>query len=99
MARGEAVVARPIRPLAIREAFEPAGQTAVELDGQELEHRIPFNRHPTTANVPNQSDIQSVRCGMVIKGVHIDEETGTMIERGTFIIENDGEPILDTQVL
>ena len=73
--------------------------TKLTIDGGDYDMMIPFNQHPTITTVPNQSDIYSVRAAIVIKGVHIDEELGTMIERGYDIYENDGEPILDIQAL
>lgn len=67
--------------------------------GRDLEFRMPFNQYPSVINVPNQSDLQSVRCGLSIRGVQVDDETGTMVERGTIVFENDGDPIIELQGL
>lgn len=56
--------------------------TSLIVGDQIPEFRMPFNRYPTITNVPNQSDLYSIRSGMSIKGVHLDEESGTIIERG-----------------
>lgn len=60
---------------------------------------MPFNRYPAISNVPNQSDLYSVRAGCEIRGVHLDSYSDTIIDIGRQIIDNDGEPIVETQAI
>lgn len=87
--------------LGLQQAFLLLFRDVVEvvIDGGSYQMMMPFGQYPTITTVPNQSDIFSLRGAFVIKGVHIDEESGTIIERGYDIIANDGEPILDIQAL
>lgn len=71
----------------------------IEFDGRNLEFRMPFNQYPSVVNVPNQSDLQSVRCGLSIRNVHVDDGTGTMVDRGSIVFDNDGDPVVEIQAL
>jgi hypothetical protein len=59
--------------------------------------RMPFARFPVSVNVPNHSDLYSVRAGCSVIGVHIDRVSGTIVERGWTLEDNDGEPVVEIQ--
>lgn len=66
---------------------------------KEYEVGVPFYGHPTYNTTPNPDDLSSLRAQVEIKGVHMDDEAGTIVERGWEITANDGEPTLDPQAL
>jgi hypothetical protein len=64
---------------------------------KEYEFHLPFESYPRSVTIPNFSDLVSFFASCVIRGVHIDDEAGTIIERGWRITANDGEPVVDLQ--
>jgi len=58
---------------------------------------IPFFGYPVYNTDPNKDDLNSMRAQVEIKGVHVDDEAGTIIERGWRITANDGEPVVEVQ--
>lgn len=53
--------------------------------------------HPDIDDEPNRSDLYKSRAGVMIRGVHIDDADGTIIQRGWRITDNDGLPVVDMQ--
>lgn len=71
--------------------------TEFVFDGDGYDFRIPFNRYPTIVNVPNQSDLYSIRSAFYVGGLHIYDDDRTMIERGWRVEYNNGEPVVEVQ--
>jgi hypothetical protein len=61
------------------------------------EVEIPWDRFPDMDAAPNYSDLITTTTGLMIRGVHLDDESGTMIERGMTIWANDGEPVVELE--
>ncbi len=59
--------------------------------------RMPFDSYPDVNTTPNESDLNNFRASVIIKSVHVDDEDGTVVERGWRITDNDGEPVVDVQ--
>jgi len=64
---------------------------------KDYEFVMPWNGYPEANTDPNQSDLLSVTAQSHLRGVHIDENFGTIIERGWIITQNNGEPVLEVQ--
>jgi len=64
---------------------------------KEYEVGIPFYGHPTYNTAANKDGLTSLRAQVEIKGVHLDDEAGTIVERGWRITTNDGEPTVNVQ--
>lgn len=64
---------------------------------KEYEVGVPFHGHPVYNTAANKDDLTSLRAQVEIKGVHLDDEAGTVVERGWRITANDGEPTVDAQ--
>ncbi len=64
---------------------------------KDYEIEMPWPFAPDVDDSPNASDLFKATAGVVIRGVHIDYEAGTIIERGWKITENDGLPTTDMQ--
>lgn len=58
---------------------------------------IPWDRYPDMDAAPSYSDLVTITTGLMIAGVHLDDESGTMIERGMTIWANDGEPVVELE--
>jgi len=56
-----------------------------------------WDGYPELETEPNISDLLSASMTCKIRGVHIDEESGTIVERGWRITQNDGDPVLESQ--
>jgi len=67
------------------------------LGSYEYEIEIPWTGFPSHNSDPNYSDLFHFESRLLIRGVHIDDEAGTIIERGWIITENDGEPSREIQ--
>jgi hypothetical protein len=75
---------------------DPVNPTGVY---KEYEIEMPWPFAPDIDDEPNDSDLFRMTAGVMIRGVHIDDEAGTIIERGWKVTSNDGEPTLDVQVI
>lgn len=58
---------------------------------------MPFSGQPDYNTEPSTDDLRNFRATVQIRGVHIDPEAGTIVERGADLFAGDGEPDLDTQ--
>jgi len=61
------------------------------------ELEMPFTGQPDYNTAPSTDDLRNFRAVVQIRGVHIDPEAGTIVERGWDLFAGDGEPVLDTQ--
>ncbi len=64
---------------------------------KDYEFVMPWSQYPDTNTDPTADDLMYATAQSVVRGVHIDEESGTIIERGWIITQNDGEPSTDIQ--
>lgn len=78
----------------VRVARDPAQPALGTVD---YELGMPFAGYPIYNTTPNDNDLMSLRAQCEIKGVHMDNESGTLIERGWRITTNDGEPTVERQ--
>ena len=69
------------------------------LGSVEYEVGMPFFGYPTYNTDANKDDLTSLRAQCEIKGVHLDDEAGTIVERGWEITANDGDPTVETQAI
>jgi len=70
---------------------DPArGQVSYELD-------MPFGNQPDYNTAPALDDLRNFRTMCRIRGVHIDDESGTIVERGRELTVNGGNPVVNTQ--
>lgn len=58
---------------------------------------MPWEAYPEIENEPNISNLMTASMMSVVRGVHIDEEFGNIVERGWKIFQNDGEPVVDLE--
>lgn len=58
---------------------------------------IPWDRYPDMDAAPSYSDLITITSGLMIAGVHLDDGSGTMIERGMTIWANDGDPVVELE--
>lgn len=61
----------------------------------EYDLEIPWRQEPSLTTMPNYSDIKGFASQIVVKGVMLDADGDTVVERGWRITDNDGEPELD----
>ena len=66
---------------------------------KDYEIEMMWTFHPEIDAKPNRSDLFKARAGVVIRGVHVDDQDGTIIQSGWRITKNEGLPILDTQTI
>ena len=66
---------------------------------KEYELDMPWNGYPEFETEPNISDLLSATMMCKVRGVHIDEDLGNIVERGWSIYSNDGEPTLELDLL
>jgi hypothetical protein len=80
---------RQVRFLTVlRDPATPAkGSYEYELD-------LPWEAYPELVTDPNRDDLVGLRTTCIIRGVQIDTEAGTLIERGWKVTTNDGEPTI-----
>ncbi len=75
-------------------ADDPVNPTGTYKD-YEIEMPWPFA--PDVDDEPNDSDLFRATAGVTIRGVHIDYEAGTIVERGWKITDNNGMPTTEVQ--
>jgi hypothetical protein len=81
--------------IVVRVPDDPTDPTGPHKDF-EIDMLWPFQ--PTVEdNEANESDLFVATAGVVIRGVHVDEEAGTIVQRGWLITDNDGEPVAQVQ--
>jgi len=61
----------------------------------EYDFHMPWHGYPDVNSEANSHDLTGFRAICLLKGVHIDEEAGTVIERGWIVSANDGEPTVE----
>lgn len=64
---------------------------------KDYEFEMPWDGYPDVNTDPTADDLKYARLMSVVRGVHIDEDFGTIIERGWIITQNSGEPVLQVQ--
>lgn len=64
---------------------------------RDYEFEMPWPGFPEADTAPNSSDLLTATTQSHVRGVHIDEDFGTIIERGWVITQNDGVPVLQIQ--
>lgn len=69
------------------------------LGSNEYEIEVRWEEYPDLNVSPNFSDLYSATSGLIIRGVHIDDESATIIDRGQTVWANDGDPVLETETL
>lgn len=75
----------------LRDPSQPSlGSVSYEIE-------IPWNGYPGHNLEPNFSDLFRFESRLLIRGVHLDDEAGTIIERGWRITANDGEPVIESE--
>lgn len=58
---------------------------------------VPWSGYPSHNLEPNYSNLFHFESRLLIRGVQLDDEAGTIIERGWRITANDGEPEVETE--
>ena len=64
------------------------------LGAVQYEFAMPWEGFPSIDAVPNQADLCSARSRCIVRGVHVDDEIGTIIERGWLVTS---DPAVDVQ--
>jgi len=93
-ALGQAVVLM-FRDVKWIEILKDPAQPSLGTVRYELE--MPFFGQPDYNTEPSTDDLRNFRATVQIRGVHIDSESGTIVERGWDLFAGDGEPVLDMQ--
>ncbi len=70
-----------------------------DLGYHDYEIEIDWGRYPSMDAAPNYSDLSSATFGLVVRGVHLDDESGTILERGMNIWANEGYPVSESETL
>jgi hypothetical protein len=72
----------------LRDPATPAlGSYSYELD-------LPWDSYPDLVTDPNRDDLVGIRAACIVRGVQVDTEAGTLVERGMEVTTNAGEPTL-----
>ena len=61
------------------------------------EIEVPWTGYPTFDLETSFSDLFRFDSRLLIRGVHLDDEAGTIIEQGWRVTTNDGEPVLESE--
>lgn len=78
----------------VKVAIDP---TDLSQGTKDYEFELAWDGYPILNTDPATDDLMSAMAQSVIRGVHIDEECGTIIERGRKITQNNGDPVLQVQ--
>jgi len=78
----------------VKVAVNPADLTQGTKD---YEFDLAWSGYPGLNTDPTAEDLMYATAQSVIRGVHIDEDSGTIIERGWIVTQNNGEPVLQVQ--
>lgn len=62
---------------------------------KEYEMALPWESYPEDDTGANDSDLCKSMAGIEIRGVHLIDDPATILERGSIITANDGEPIIE----
>lgn len=65
---------------------------------KDYEIEMMWSFHPSNESVPNQDDLYEATAGVMIRGVHVDDDSGTVIQQGWRITANDELPVIDIQL-
>jgi len=71
----------------------------LDVGGLLYEVEIPWDAQPDFGSVPNFNDLHTFGARLLIRGVHLDDDPGTVILRGWDITANGGDPVMDVQVV
>lgn len=63
------------------------------------EWEIDWSGYPEMSDAPNQDDLRGAKASIIVRGVHIDTEGGTIVQEGWIVFSNDGMPALETEDL
>lgn len=80
----------------LRVLRDPANEAAGFV---EYEVEVAWEAHPGFTSAPSVDDLFYFDARLLIRGVHLDDESGTVIRRGWIVSTNAGEPTVDTQAL
>jgi hypothetical protein len=80
-------------------AFRDKVTLVMDIDGSnpaagshEYEVEIPWEAYPCVTSVPGVDDIRAFRSQIIVRGLQIDSDGGTIIDRGWTIYAGSGEP-------
>lgn len=79
---------------AVRIDIDPADPSAGTRD---YEFALPWTSYPDVDTEPSADDLISAVARSEVRGVQIDEDSATIVERGWDIVDNDGYPVVDSQ--
>jgi len=74
-----------------RDPTNPAAGT------KDYEFRMSWDSYPDINSDPTTDDLMYAAATFFVRGVHIDEDIGTIVERGWIITQNNGDPVLQVQ--
>jgi hypothetical protein len=69
----------------------------VQVGQARYEVEVDWNAHPDMAATPGYSDLEGFTAGLLIRGVHLDDDSATLVERGWSVTSNGGNPTLDVE--
>ena len=78
----------------VKVAVDPSDPTQGTKD---YEFEMPWEGYPDVNTDPTADDLMYATLTSVVRGVHIDEDFGTIVERGWIITQNSGDPTLQIQ--
>ena len=67
------------------------------LGTKDYEFEMPWDGYPAFNTDPTADDLTYITLNSIVRGVHIDEDVGTIVERGWIVTQNNGDPVLQTQ--
>jgi len=65
---------------------------------KDYEFRMDWGAYPDITSDPSTDDLMYASTTFFVRGVHLDEDVGTIVERGWIITQNNGDPVLQVQV-
>jgi len=74
-----------------RDPTDPAAGT------KDYEIRMAWDAYPEVNSDPTTDDLMYAATTFFVRGVHLDEDVGTIVERGWSITQNNGDPVLQIQ--
>lgn len=66
---------------------------------KDYEFEPSWDMFPDMTTTPVYDDLSFAMAQSIVRGVHIDEDSGTIIERGWVVTQNDGYPVVEPQDL
>lgn len=64
---------------------------------KDYEFEMPWDGYPDVTSDPATDDLMYAAMTSVVRGVHLDEDLGTIVERGWIITQNGGDPTVQVQ--